>query len=495
MISTASLRSLPPQQVLAWALQEKAKRKQKDKDARAALRSNEPRPHSTTSLVLDPNHPLYRFHHEAARYKVAWGGRASAKSWGVAESLIRKTCATPLTVLCTREYQVSIKDSAHRLLKDTINRLGLHLWFQVTKDSIKSSCGAEFIFKGLYNNDQGIRSTEGVDICWVEEAQSVREASWRSLLPTIRKPGSEIWITFNLMDESDATYQRFVAKPRKNSIVLKLNYDSNPFLPETMREEMEEDKARDYHMYEHIWLGMPLRVTDAIVLNRKYTVREFADDLWLQSPRLHFGMDFGFSQDPTAVVRFFILENMRDGKSRLYIEYEAYEAGVELDDMGKWMRDRIPEVTRWPVKAAVPQEAAPMPISSASISWLKKSGRPGAAPACSARVSITTLEPLTRTSGWGRVRGDRDQLCSAAALHSGDKPSGPPTSSATSRPSSFQASSACRLAVSNRAPPSLIGCTWSTTRAATSRPLAPQAPHSGCSRRKAARTERHCRDW
>lgn len=351
MISTASLRSLPPQQVLAWALQEKAKRQKKDQDARAASRSNEPRPHSTTSLVLDPKHPLYRFHHEAARYKVAWGGRASAKSWGVAESLVRKTVAQPLTVLCTREYQVSIKDSSHRLLKDTINRLGLHLWFIVTKDSIKSSSGSDFIFKGLYNNEQGIRSTEGVDICWVEEAQSVREASWRSLLPTIRKPGSEIWITFNLMDEADATYQRFVANPRKNSIVLKLNYDSNPFLPDTMREEMEEDKARDYHMYEHVWLGMPLRVTDAIVLNKKYSVREFPDDLWLQAPRLHFGMDFGFSQDPTAVVRFFILENMRDGKSRLYIEYEAYEVGVELDDMSKWLRDRIPEVTRWPVKA------------------------------------------------------------------------------------------------------------------------------------------------
>lgn len=347
LTSIASLRTLPPRQVLLWALQEKAKREKLRQEHAAS--SLLPRPRNVDSLILDRDHPLSDFYYQEARYKVAWGGRASAKSWAVAEALIRKASVLPIRVLCTREYQVSIRDSSHRLLLDTINRLGLERWFTITATEIKSRCGAEFIFKGLHNNVQGIRSTEGVDICWVEEAQSVSEPSWRSLLPTIRKPGSEIWVTFNLMDENDATYQRFVATPRRNSIIHKVNFDSNPFFPEVMREEMEEDKRRDFHLYEHIWLGMPLRISDEIVLSGKYTVREFSDDLWRSADRVHYGLDFGFAQDPAALVRFFPLV-ARDRKRRLYITHEAYGAGIDLDEMPDWMLT-VPGVRDWPIKA------------------------------------------------------------------------------------------------------------------------------------------------
>jgi phage terminase large subunit len=237
-------------------------------------------------------------------------------------------------------------------LKDMILRLGLHSRFKVTKEGIVHRVtGSEFIFKGLHNNEHGIRSMEGIDICWVEEAQSVGASSWRSLTPTVfRKQDaegnntSEIWVTYNLINEGDATHHRFVTQGRNNALVFKVNYDSNPYFPAGLREEMEDDKANDYHLYEHIWLGMPLKMSNAIIFSGRYRVQEFADDLWKQAERVYFGLDFGFAQDPNALERFFILDN------KLYIEYEAYATGVELDDLPDFL-DRVPGTRDWPIKA------------------------------------------------------------------------------------------------------------------------------------------------
>jgi len=321
------------------------------------------------SLVLDPAHPLSDLYYRKARYKILWGGRGSAKSWGVAEALIRMAAALPLRILCVREFQNSIKESSHRMLVDTIARLGLTSWFHVTETSIKSRAGAEFMFMGLHRNYNSIRSIVGINIVWAEEAHSISALSWRVLIPTIREEGSEIWLTFNMMDEQDATYQLFVANPRPRSIIHKLNYDSNPFFPEVLREEMEADKKIDYHLYEHIWLGMPLKISDAIVLNHKYTVRAFDDDLWQRAYRVHMGMDFGYSQDPAALLRFFILEKDQDpdGKKRLYIEHEAYGTGVELEELPQFM-DSVPGARDWPIKA---DSSRPE-----TISFLRRAGFP-----------------------------------------------------------------------------------------------------------------------
>lgn len=375
-VSTASLRSLPPKQALALLLMEKAKRTRRKiqvEQARARAAESDrkgedgPPPFalSATSLLNDPEHKLYCLLHQKAPYKVLWGGRASTKSWGIAEALIRLLAAQPLRVLCTREFQVSIKDSAHKLLKDTIERLGMQSWFTITRDEIRSRSGGEFIFKGLHNNDQGIRSTEGIDICWVEEAQSVSEKSWRSLLPTIRNDNAEVWISFNLINESDATYQRFVVKPPTGAVVHKLTYLDNPYMSERTRQDMEDDKARDYHLYEHIWLGMPLKISDAIIFNQKYVVREFADDLWRSAERLFFGADFGFANDPSTLLRYFAIEKDTDGKRRLYIEYEAYGTHVELDDMPEFY-DSVPLSRDWPIGA---DAARPE-----TISYLRRKG-------------------------------------------------------------------------------------------------------------------------
>lgn len=313
-----------------------------------------PTPSSGGSLVLDRSHPLSDLYYRKKRFKVYWGGRGSAKSWSVAEALIRLAAALPIRVLCTREYQNSIKDSSHKLLKDTIERLGLEAWFTVTADSIRSKLGAEFIFKGLHNNVQGIKSTEGIDICWVEEAQTVAEGSWRTLLPTIRAPGSEVWVTFNLIEESDATYKRFVLNADDRMIVHKVNYDSNPYFRNSeMHGDMLADKRNDYHLYEHIWLGMPQVVSNAIILSGKYRVAEFDDDLWRQADRVFYGADFGFAQDPATLIRFFVIDRPYSGRI-LYVSHEAYQTGVELNEYADFY-DRVPGSRDWPIMADASQ--------------------------------------------------------------------------------------------------------------------------------------------
>ena len=298
--------------------------------------------------MLNRDHVFSDLYYKKARYKIYWGGRGAAKSWAFAEALIRMASATSLRILCVREFQNSIKDSSHKMLKDTITRLGMDAWFHVTTDSIRSRVGSEFIFKGLHNNENGIRSTEGIDYVWAEEAHSISEGSWRVLLPTIRKSGSEIWIGFNMDDENDATYRRFVATPRTDSIIHKVNYDSNPYFSDELRQEMEDDKALDYHLYEHIWLGMPRKISNAIILSGKYVVREFDDELWRDAFRPRYGADFGFAQDPSTLIRDFVIE--RDKTKTLYISHEAYGTGVELDQMEEFY-DAVPGSRDWPIGA------------------------------------------------------------------------------------------------------------------------------------------------
>ena len=300
------------------------------------------------------------------RYKVFHGGRGGAKSWEIARALVLLASSKKLRILCAREVQNTIKDSVHKLLRDQIESLGLMPWFTITDTSIRSSLGSEFIFKGLRYDVQGVKSTEGIDICWVEEGQTVSTDSWDVLIPTIRKPASEIWISFNPREETDPTYQRFVLNPPDDSIVVEVNYYDNPWLPDVLRKEMEYCKRVDYDAYLHIWCGKPKTISEAVIFSGKFGVEAFRDDLWEQAERLFFGADFGFAQDPSTLIRSFVL-----GK-KLYIEYEAYGVGVELDDMWKLYAGKegatpdqlelwktgddvkypgIPGARQWPIKA------------------------------------------------------------------------------------------------------------------------------------------------
>jgi phage terminase large subunit len=132
-----------------------------------------------------------------SRYKVLHGGRGSGKSWGVARALLILAAQKPMRILCTREVQNSILESVHKLLSDQVETLGLSHFYEIQKTTIKGSNGSQFIFEGLRHNINSIKSMEGVDVCWVEEAEKVTDDSWRILIPTIRAPGSEIWVTFN----------------------------------------------------------------------------------------------------------------------------------------------------------------------------------------------------------------------------------------------------------------------------------------------------------
>jgi phage terminase large subunit len=204
-----------------------------------------------------------------SRYKVLYGGRGGAKSWGIARALLIKGAKDPIRILCAREFQTSIKDSVHKLLCDQIESLGLLSFYEITQTSIRGRNGTEFSFVGLKNNVSNIKSYEGVDICWVEEAQTTSRLSWNILIPTIRKEGSEIWISFNPELETDETYQRFVANPPQDSITMKVNWYDNPWFPDTLKLEKDALKARDEEAYNQVWEGLCRQTVDGAIFAKE----------------------------------------------------------------------------------------------------------------------------------------------------------------------------------------------------------------------------------
>ena len=212
-----------------------------------------------------------------SRYKIYWGGRGGAKSWGIARALIILGTKKPLRILCAREFQTSIKDSVHKLLSDQVVALGLTEFYEVIDRTIRGKNGTEFNFVGLKNNVANVKSYEGVDICWVEEAQTVSARSWDVLVPTIRKEGSEIWVSFNPELESDATYQRFILNPPENAIVQKINWSDNPWFPETLNMERMTLKNRDPEAYNTVWEGLCRQTVDGAVFAREMQMAELEE--------------------------------------------------------------------------------------------------------------------------------------------------------------------------------------------------------------------------
>jgi len=196
-----------------------------------------------------------RFLFEPARYKVLYGGRGGAKSWGVARALLIQAASTPLRILCAREFQNSIVESVHHLLHAQVEATGLQSFYEIQSSLIRGVNGSEFVFAGLRNNITKIKSFEGVDRVWIEEAQTVSKSSWEVLIPTIRKEGSEIWVTFNPELETDETYRRFVIHPPIGAKVVKINWNDNPWFPMTLRREKDELKERDLDAYLNVWEG------------------------------------------------------------------------------------------------------------------------------------------------------------------------------------------------------------------------------------------------
>lgn len=284
---------------------------------------------------------LLFFLSEKKRYKIAYGGRGSAKSWTVARCLILNAIKSKVRILCTRQLQTSIKDSVHKLLCDSINDLKLNEYFNITRDAITCINGSEFIFKGLQNQTNEIKSMEGINYCWCEEAQSISEDSWQILIPTIRKEDSEIWITFNPDREEDATYQRFVKNTPPDSIIALVNFYDNPWFPDVLRKEMEYCKEVDYGKYEHVWLGKTVIDTDAQIYHGKFEMLDFKTP---DNATFYYGADWGFANDPTALIRCFIQDQC------LYIDYESGGIGVEFEELPA-LFEAIPDSRKYKIRS------------------------------------------------------------------------------------------------------------------------------------------------
>lgn len=243
---------------------------------------------------------------EPHRWKVAYGGRGGAKSWGVADILVAMALSKPLRILCTREIQGSIDESVKKLLEDRIDDCGVSDKFTITTKKIECINGSEFIFEGLRYNVDRIKSMEAVDICWVEEADVVSSYSWSILIPTIRKEGSEIWATFNPRLSTDWVYQRFIENGDKvtDAVIIPINWRDNPWFTDVLKQEMLDLKAIDHDAYLHTYEGQLREYAEgAVYAQQLRQVREdgrLCELPLIRSQEVHTFWDLG-KDDSTAV--------------------------------------------------------------------------------------------------------------------------------------------------------------------------------------------------
>jgi phage terminase large subunit len=282
--------------------------------------------------------PLFK----PCRYKVLYGGRGSGKSYAVADALLIQGYANKIKVLCGREFQNSMAESVHSLLKGRIEQLGLAGFYIVQRDSITGANGTEFIFKGVRHNVESIKSIFGITHLWLEEASTISDQSWQVLKPTIREPGSEIWITLNPAYKSDAVYRELIDQEApEGSYVKRVNWDMNKHFPKELDDERKRMQRNDPALYAHIWEGECIEHTDAQVFNGKWRIDEF--DHTAEAP--YYGLDFGFSQDDTAAVRCFIRQNT------LYVSHEAFKIGLDIDITGEFIERHIPDIRKHIIRA------------------------------------------------------------------------------------------------------------------------------------------------
>jgi len=305
--------------------------------------------------------PVFAKPRGALRFRGAYGGRGSGKSYSFALMAAVWGYCEPMRILCTRELQVSIKESMFAELANAIKSLPwLNAHYEVGESFIRGKNGTEFVFKGLRHNISSIKSMAQIDLCIIEEAEDMPAHSWIDLEPTVRAPRSEIWIIYNPKVEN-STADRICRKqvsPRAHFV--QMNHYDNPMLPEVLKEQrINAQKVMDSSMYSWIWEGAYLTNSDAQVFAGKVKIDEF-------EPRedwqvLH-GMDFGFSQDPTTANRCYV------ANGNLYISHEANKVGLELDDTSYFIKSKIPDIDKYVVRADCARPE--------SISYLKRNGLP-----------------------------------------------------------------------------------------------------------------------
>lgn len=230
-----------------------------------------------------------------------YGGRGGAKTWGIAQALLVLGTQRPLRILCTRQFQNSIRESVHQVLKLQIGRLNLGNFYHVQDTIIRGANGTEFIFEGIHLNVGKIRSMEGIDLVWVEEAEKVTRESWKVLIPTIRKPGSEIWISFNPEFEDDPTYEDFVLAPPWDTVLIEINWRDNPWFPDVLDKERQDHKRRNPDTYDHVWEGQCLRWLEGAIyaeeLKAAYAEKRIRRVKWDKYLPVYTAWDIGRTDD------------------------------------------------------------------------------------------------------------------------------------------------------------------------------------------------------
>ena len=259
-----------------------------------------------------------------ARYKGAHGGRGSGKSHFFAEKLVAKANSQlGLRAVCLREVQKSLKNSVKLLVEDKIRKFGLSERFEILEAEIRTPGGGVIIFQGMQNHTaDSIKSLEGFDVAWVEEAQSLSQRSLDLLRPTIRKPGSELWFSWNPNKPTDPVDVLLRGEnPPTDAVVVEVNWDANPWLPDELKADLEDDRRRDPDKFQHVWQGHYSLNSEARVF-RNWKVEAFDTP----ADAIHrFGADWGFAIDPTVLVRCHV-----DGR-KLFVDAEAWQVGCEID--------------------------------------------------------------------------------------------------------------------------------------------------------------------
>jgi phage terminase large subunit len=298
------------------------------------------------------------------RYKCLFGGRGSGKSYTVARSLLILGKQKKIRVLCAREFQNSITESVHKLLDEQIDELTLRNHYSVTNTSIVGGNGTEFIFKGVRLNVNSIKSMVGITHLWLEEAHTISQSSYDVLIPTIREPNSEIWVTFNPDSEDDPTYKMFVDKNgepngRDDSFILKVNWNLNPWFPDVLMKEKDYLFKINPDLALHVWQGEIRRNSDSQIFKNKWEVMAFEPEEHYDGPYL--GADFGFSNDPSCLVKVYIDRQKRN----LMIRNAEFGYHVEIDYLPD-LYHKIPNSTKYKIRA---DSARPE-----TISFLKRKG-------------------------------------------------------------------------------------------------------------------------
>lgn len=304
---------------------------------------------------------------QGVRYRAAYGGRGSGKTRTFAKMAAVHGYRMGMvgrkgSILCGREYMNSLEDSSLEEIKQAIYSEPFLLnYYHVGDKYIKSHDGnIKFLFAGLRHNLDSIKSKSEVLLAWVDEADAVSDIAWRKLRPSVRAVGSEIWATWNPEIDGSATDSFFIKNPPPGLAIANINYQDNPFFSDELENERLIDLSRDPDMYAHVWDGQYLSRFDAQIFAGRWEVKEFSPGKnW---DGAYFGLDFGFSQDPTAAVKCWIYDE------QLWIDHEAGKVGLELDHTPKYLIDRLPDIAAHVVRA---DSARPE-----SISYLRRFGIP-----------------------------------------------------------------------------------------------------------------------